>query len=284
MIDQIIEMCSLDFMNRALIVGTLIALCASLLGVSLVLKRFSMIGDGLSHVGFGALAIAAALNAAPLSVAIPVTIAAAFLLLKLGNSKKIKGDAAIALISIASLAIGVVIVYLSGNSNSELSGYLFGSSALFINSSDVVASVILSAIVIISFILLYRRIFVVTFDETFSKASGAKTGIINIAISVLTAVTTVLGMRLMGALLISGLIIIPALSSMRVFGSFKSVTISSAVMSVICYFIGSLVSYSYELPYGASIIIVNLIGFGCFCIAAYIQKAINKSKLKEKKD
>lgn len=266
-------------MSRALIVGTLISLCASLLGVSLVLKRFSMIGDGLSHVGFGALAIAAALNAAPLSIAIPVTVAAAFLLLKLGNSKKIKGDAAIALISTGSLAVGAIIVYLSGNSNSELSNYLFGSSALFINSGDVVASVALALTVIVSFILLYRRIFAVTFDETFAKASGAKTGLVNIALSVLTAVTTVLGMRLMGALLISGLIIIPALSSMRVFGSYRSVTVSSAIMSVVCYFAGSLVSYSFELPYGASIIAVNLVGFGCFCAVACIRKAVSKSKL-----
>lgn len=278
MIDVISEMLSLGFMTRAIIVGTLISLCAALLGVTLVLKRFSMIGDGLSHVGFGALAVAAALNAAPLAVAIPVTVAAAFLLLRLGNSKKIKGDAAIALISAGSLAAGVVISYLSGNSNSELSNYLFGSSALFIKSSDLPVSIALAAAVIVSFLLLYRRVFAVTFDEAFAKASGAKTGLVNALISVLTAVTVVLGMRLMGALLISALIIIPALSSMRIFGSFRSVTVSSAITSVICFLAGSVVSYAFELPYGAAIVLTELAVFGVFCAASGIRKLIRKRK------
>jgi len=172
MLDMLREMFSLGFMTRALTVGTLISLCAALLGVSLVLKNFSMIGDGLSHVGFGALAVAAALNAAPLSVALPVTVAAAFLLLRLGDSGRLKGDAAIALISAGSLAVGIIIAYLSGNSNSELSNYLFGSSALFIKASDVPATVILAAAVIVVFVLLYNHIFALTFDETFAKASG----------------------------------------------------------------------------------------------------------------
>lgn len=278
MIDTIREMFSLGFMTRAVIVGTLISLCAALLGVSLVLKRFSMIGDGLSHVGFGALAVAAALNAAPLAVAIPVTVAAAFLLLRLGNSKRIKGDAAIALISAGALAAGVVISYLSGNSNSELSNYLFGSSALFIKSSDLPASIALAAAVIVSFILLYNRVFAVTFDETFAKASGARTGLINALISVLTAVTVVLGMRLMGALLISALLIIPALSAMRVFGTFRSVTVTAAVMSVCSFFIGSVVSYALELPYGATIVLTELAVFGCFCAAAGIKRAVRRKK------
>ncbi|MBQ6553524.1 MAG: metal ABC transporter permease, partial [Clostridia bacterium] len=271
MIDTVREMFSLGFMTRAVIVGTLISLCAALLGVSLVLKRFSMIGDGLSHVGFGALAVAAALNAAPLAVAIPVTVAAAFLLLRLGNSKRIKGDAAIALISAGALAAGVVISYLSGNSNSELSNYLFGSSALFIKSSDLPASIALACAVIVLFILLYNRVFAVTFDETFAKASGARTGLINALISVLTAVTVVLGMRLMGALLISALLIIPALSAMRVFGTFRGVTVTAAVMSVCSFFIGSVVSYALELPYGAAIVLTELAVFGCFCAAAGIK-------------
>lgn len=271
-------MLSLGFMNRAIIVGTLISLCAALLGVTLVLKRFSMIGDGLSHVGFGTLAVAAALNASPLAVAIPITIAAAFLLLRLGSSKHIKGDAAIALISAGSLAAGVVISYLSGNSNSELSNYLFGSSALFIKSSDLPASIALAAVVIISFLLLYNRIFAVTFDEAFAKASGMRTGLINALIAVLTAVTVVLGMRLMGALLISALIIIPALSAMRIFGTFKSVTITSAITSVICFFAGSVVSYAFELPYGAAIVLTEFVVFAGFCAVAGIRKAVRRSR------
>ncbi len=278
MLDMLREMFSLGFMTRALTVGTLISLCAALLGVSLVLKNFSMIGDGLSHVGFGALAVAAALNAAPLSVALPVTVAAAFLLLRLGDSGKLKGDAAIALISAGSLAVGIIIAYLSGNSNSELSNYLFGSSALFIKASDVPATVILAAAVIVVFVLLYNRIFALTFDETFAKASGARTGLLNALLSVLTAITVVLGMRLMGALLISALIIIPALSAMRLFGSFKSVTVTSAILSVVCFFIGSVASYAFELPYGASIVVTNLAVFGLFCLAAAIRRLLRRKK------
>lgn len=278
MLDMLREMFSLGFMTRALTVGTLISLCAALLGVSLVLKNFSMIGDGLSHVGFGALAVAAALNAAPLSVALPVTVAAAFLLLRLGDSGRLKGDAAIALISAGSLAVGIIIAYLSGNSNSELSNYLFGSSALFIKASDVPATVILAAAVIVVFVLLYNRIFALTFDETFAKASGARTGLLNALLSVLTAITVVLGMRLMGALLISALIIIPALSAMRLFGSFKSVTVTSAILSVVCFFIGSVASYAFELPYGASIVVTNLAVFGLFCLAAAIRRLLRRKK------
>ncbi len=278
MLDMLREMFSLGFMTRALTVGTLISLCAALLGVSLVLKNFSMIGDGLSHVGFGALAVAAALNAAPLSVALPVTVAAAFLLLRLGDSGRLKGDAAIALISAGSLAVGIIIAYLSGNSNSELSNYLFGSSALFIKASDVPATVILAAVVIVVFVLLYNYIFALTFDETFAKASGARTGLLNALLSVLTAITVVLGMRLMGALLISALIIIPALSAMRLFGSFKSVTVTSAILSVVCFFIGSVASYAFELPYGASIVVTNLAVFGLFCLAAAIRRLLRRKK------
>lgn len=278
MIDEILDMFSYGFMTRALIAGSLISLCAALLGVSLVLKRFSMIGDGLSHVGFGALAVAAALNAAPLAVAIPVTVASAFLLLRLGNSKRIKGDAAIALISAGALAAGVVVSYLFGNSNSELSSYLFGRSALTIKPSDLPASIALAGAVIVSFILLYNRVFAVTFDETFAKASGTRTGLINALIAVLTAVTVVLGMRMMGALLISALIIIPALSAMRVFGSFRGVTVTAAIMSVCCFFAGSVVSYVLNLPYGAAIVLTELAVFGCFCLAALIMRLARKKR------
>lgn len=276
MLDMLREMLSLGFMTRALTVGALISLCAALLGVSLVLKNFSMIGDGLSHVGFGALAVATATGAAPLSVAIPVTVGAAFLLLHIGNSKRLKGDAAIALISAGSLAVGIIIAYLSGNSNSELSNYLFGSSALFIKASDLPVTIALAAVVILAFLLLYNRIFALTFDETFAKASGAHTGLLNALLSVLTAITVVLGMRLMGALLISALIIIPALSAMRLFGSFKSVTVTSAILSVACFFIGSVASYAFELPYGASIVVTDLAVFGLFCLVAAMRKLLRR--------
>lgn len=214
MFDMIFEMFSYNFIVRAFIVGTLVSLCAALLGVTLVLKRYSMIGDGLSHVGFGALAVAAALNLAPLEVAVPVIIIAAFLLLRLSENSKINGDAAIAIISSTALAIGVVFVSVSGV-NTDLNSYLFGS-ILATTTADAVMCGILALVVIVIFILFYNKIFAVTFDETFSRATGLKTGVYNTVIALLTALTIVIGMRIMGTLLISALIIFPALSSMRV--------------------------------------------------------------------
>ena len=227
MIQGIIEMMSYPFMTRAFLVGSLVALCSALLGVSLVLKRYSMIGDGLSHVGFGAMAIAAAMNAAPLAVAIPIVIVAAVLLLRINSNAKIKGDAAIALISTSSLAIGVMVISLTTGMNTDVYNYMFGS-ILAMSSDDLKLSVILSVIVLIFF---YHKIFAITFDETFARATGVKAGIYNTLIAVLTAVTIVLGMRMMGALLISSLIIFPALTSMRVCRKFKSVILNSAVLS-----------------------------------------------------
>ena len=214
MFDMIFEMFSYNFIVRAFIVGTLVSLCAALLGVTLVLKRYSMIGDGLSHVGFGALAVAAALNLAPLEVAVPVIIIAAFLLLRLSENSKINGDAAIAIISSTALAIGVVFVSVSGV-NTDLNSYLFGS-ILATTTADAIMCGILALVVIVIFILFYNKIFAVTFDETFSRATGLKTGVYNTVIALLTALTIVIGMRIMGTLLISALIIFPALSSMRV--------------------------------------------------------------------
>ena len=211
MIELIKEMFSYHFMIRAVVVGILVSLCAALLGVSLVLKRYSMIGDGLSHVGFGALAIAAAANIAPLYLAVPVVIAAAFLLLRINQNSRIKGDAAIALISSSALAVGVVTVSLTTGMNTDVSNYMFGS-ILSLSRADAVLSIILSAAVLLMFVLLYPRIFAVTFDETFARATGTKTQLINSVIAVLTAVTVVIGMRMMGALLISSLIIFPALT------------------------------------------------------------------------
>ena len=231
------EMLSYPFMQRALIVGILVSLCAALLGVSLVLKRYSMIGDGLSHVGFGALAIATALGWAPLAVTIPVVILAAFLLLRMSESSKIKGDAAIALISSSALAIGVITVSWSSGMNTDVNNYMFGS-ILAMSREDVVLSVVLSVLVLILFLVFYTRIFAVTFDETFAKATGVKAELYNMLLAFLTAVTIVLGMRMMGALLISSLLIFPALTAMRVCRTFRSVIICAAVLSVVCFLIG----------------------------------------------
>jgi zinc transport system permease protein len=263
MIAVLIEMFSYSFLIRAVIVGLLVSLCASLLGVSLVLKRYSMIGDGLSHVGFGALAIATALNAAPLSVSIPVVVAAAFLLLRLSESSKIKGDAAIALISTGALAVGVMVISLTTGMNTDVCNYLFGS-ILAMSKSDVYLSIILSVVVLCLFIVFYNKIFAVTFDETFAKATGTKTGIYNMLIAFLTAITIVLGMRMMGAMLISSLIVFPALTSMRVCKRFKTVTLCAALISVVCFFIGVVISYLYATPTGASVVIINIIAFLLF--------------------
>ena len=258
MFDTVIEMLSYPFMTRAFLVGSLVALCSALLGVSLVLKRYSMIGDGLSHVGFGAMAIAAAMNAAPLTVAIPVVIVAAILLLRISGNAKIKGDAAIALISTTSLAVGVMVISLTTGMNTDVYNYMFGS-ILAMSAEDVKLSLVLSVFVIILFIVFYHKIFAITFDETFARATGVKAGVYNTLIAVLTAVTIVLGMRMMGALLISSLIIFPALTSMRVCRTFKSVIINAAVISVVCLIAGVTLSYVAATPAGASVVLANLV-------------------------
>lgn len=258
MFDTVIEMLSYPFMTRAFLVGSLVALCSALLGVSLVLKRYSMIGDGLSHVGFGAMAIAAAMNAAPLTVAIPVVIVAAILLLRISGNAKIKGDAAIALISTTSLALGVMVISLTTGMNTDVYNYMFGS-ILAMSAEDVKLSLVLSVFVLILFIVFYHKIFAITFDETFARATGVKAGVYNTLIAVLTAVTIVLGMRMMGALLISSLIIFPALTSMRVCRTFKSVIINAAVISVVCLIAGVTLSYVAATPAGASVVLANLV-------------------------
>lgn len=257
MLENVIEMFSYPFMVRAFIVGALVALCSSLLGVSLVLKRYSMIGDGLSHVGFGALAVAAALNAAPLAAAIPVVIVAAVLLLRIRGTSRIKGDAAIALISTSSLAVGVMVISMTTGMNTDVYNYMFGS-ILAMSAGDVRLSVALAVVVLALYIFFYHKIFAITFDETFAQATGVKADLYNTLIAVLTAVTIVLGMRMMGALLISSLIIFPALTSMRVCRTFKSVIINSAVISVVCLVIGITVSYVWATPAGASVVMANI--------------------------
>ena len=266
--NELLAMLSYHFMQRALIVGVLVSLCAALLGVSLVLKRYSMIGDGLSHVGFGALAIASALHLAPLAVAIPVVMLAAVLLLRLSQSSRIKGDAVIALISSSALAIGVVSVSVTTGMNTEVSSYMFGS-VLSLSRSDAILSVLLSLGVLLLFVLFYPRLFAVTFDETFSKATGTRTELYNTLLAVLTAITVVLGMRMMGALLISSLIIFPALSAMRLCRSFKRVVICAACVSLACFVIGVIASYFLETPTGASVVAANLL---CFCACCLIGK------------
>ncbi len=271
MADFISAFLGTPILARALAVGVLVSLCAALLGVSLVLKRYSMIGDGLSHVGFGALAIAAVMNFAPMAVAIPVVIAAAFLLLRISGSSKIKGDSAIALISTGALAIGVMAVSLSGM-NVDLDSYLFGS-ILSISDEDVAISVVLALIVLVLFIFFYTKIFAITFDESFARATGTRVGLYNMLIALLTALTIVIGMRMMGSMLISSLIIFPALCSMRVFRSFKAVTVCSAAVSVATFAAGMVISYELDTPSGASIVCVNIAVFAVFsAVGAVIRR------------
>lgn len=273
MIDVFNAFLSYSFLRNALIVGVLVSLCCALLGIPLVLKRYSMIGDGLSHVGFGAMSIALAFNLAPLYVAIPVVIIAAFLLLSISGKSKIGGDSAIALISTASVAVGVMIVSMTKGMTTDVSNYMFGS-ILVMTDSDVILSVISAIVVLIIYVLFYNRIFAITFDDSFAKATGTNTTLFNSLIAVLTAVTIVIGMRMMGAMLISSLIIFPALSALRVCKSFGAVVITSAIVSVIAFIIGIFSSFILDSPTGATVVIVNLIIFIIFYL---IGKNINKN-------
>ena len=256
---------SYTFVKYAIVAGVLIALCAALLGVSLVLKRYSMIGDGLSHVAFGAIAVAAVCGTAPMTVALPVTIAAAILLLGINSSTKIKGDAAIAMISVGTLALGYLLLNVfstSSNVSGDVCTTLFGStSILTLSKTDVILCLALTAVVILVFVLFYNRIFAVTFDEGFASATGTNTKAYNILIAVVTAVVIVLAMNLVGALLISALIIFPALSAMRLFKSFRSVIISSAIISVTCAIAGILVAILYGTPVGSTIVAADIVAF-----------------------
>ena len=255
---EILQMLSYPFMIRALIVGIMVSLCSSLLGTSLVLKRYSMIGDGLSHVGFAALAIAYAMHMAPLTLAIPVCVLAAFFLLQLEDSARIKGDSATALLCSGSLAIGVMTVSLTTGMNTDVCNYMFGS-ILAMSKYDVYLSVILSVCVLILYILFYNRIFAVTFDESFAKATGTNTYLYNMIIALLTAITIVLGMRMMGALLISSLIVFPSLTAMQLCHRFKTTVICSAIFALICFVSGITLSYLYSIPTGACIVVLNII-------------------------
>ena len=254
------------FVRYALIVGVLIALCSSLLGVTLVLKRFSFIGDGLSHVAFGAMAIASVLNITNnMLFILPVTVICAILLLRAGQNTRIKGDAAIAMISVGALAIGYLLMNLfstSPNISGDVCSTLFGStSILTLTKGEVWLCAILSIVVVAIFILFYNKIFAVTFDENFAKATGTRANAYNLLIAVVIAVIIVLAMNLVGSLLISALVIFPALSAMRLFKSFRSVTISAAVMSVISATAGILISILAGTPVGSTIVAVDIAVF-----------------------
>lgn len=266
----LLEMLSYPFLVRALVVGILVSLCAALLGVPLVLKRYSMIGDGLSHVGFGALALATAMQAAPLGVSIPVVAAAAFLLLRISEQGRIRGDSAIALISTGSLAVGVIIISLSTGMNTEISNYLFGS-ILSMSDGDVRLSVGIAVAVLVLYLLLFHHIFAVTFDETFARATGLRAGLYNGLIALLTALTIVVGMRMMGSLLISGLIIFPALTAMRLCRRFRRVILCAALVSVGCFIAGTAASYLLAIPTGASVVCANIAVFLLFSVIQRIR-------------
>ncbi len=275
-LDLLRQIFSLSFMVRALVVGVLVALCSALLGVSLVLKRYSMIGDGLSHVGFGALAAAAAMNAAPLKVAIPVVVITAFLLLRVNENGKLKGDSAIALVSASALALGVLIVSVSA-SNIDLNSYMFGS-IYAVSQSDMYLSIALSVGILILYLLFYNKIFAVTFDENFARATGAHASVYNMVMACLTAVTIVIGMRLVGSLLISSLILFPPLTAMRVCKTFRRVVVLSAVLGVACVTAGILLSFLLDVPASACIVLVNLAAYLLFSLAGWAASQSGKRK------
>lgn len=258
-----LEMLSYPFMVRAFVVGILVSLCASLLGSSLVLKRYSMIGDGLSHVGFAALAVAHPFGFSPLYISIPACIAAAFFLLQLKDNSKIKGDAATALLCSGALATGIMVISLTTGMNTDVCNYMFGS-ILAMSRTDLYLSVILSVLVMILFVVYYNRIFAVTFDETFASATGTDSRRYNVIIAILTAVTVVLGMRMMGTLLISSLIVFPSLTAMRVTRRFRTTIVLSVVLATGCFLAGLCFSYLRSVPTGACIVVVDILVFGIF--------------------
>ncbi len=269
------------FVRYALVVGVLISLCSSLLGVTLVLKRFSFIGDGLSHVAFGAMSVAAVLGLTnDMVLVLPVTVISAILLLAAGQNAKIKGDASVAMISVGSLAIGYLLMNLfstSSNLSGDVCSTLFGStSILTLSKTEVILCTVLSVVVVAAFVFFYNKIFCVTFDESFARATGTKAGIYNLLIAVIIAVIIVLAMNLVGSLLISALVIFPALSAMRVFRSFRSVTICSAVLSVFCSSLGILISVLAGTPVGSTIVAVDIVAFALFSLIGFVSGGKSK--------
>ena len=271
-LNNVFSMLAYDFVIKALIVGVCISLCSSLLGVNMVLKNKAMIGDGLSHVAFGACAIAACLNWAPLIVSIPVVVISAFIILKLSEKSKIHGDSLIALFASSSLAIGYIAIKLGGL-NKDLDSYLYGNIYM-ISTTELILTLVLTVIVIGAFVIFYNRIFSITFDEDFSKSSGIKTELYNVIISVLCAFTVVIGMKVMGTLLITSLIVFPVLSARQICKTYKHVVIASAIISVLCFVIGIITNLAVDLPVGATIVVINLIVFIILLVTRLI---MNKS-------
>lgn len=262
---DVLTMFSWPFMQRALIAGTLVSLCCALLGVPLVLKRYSMIGDGLSHVSFGALAVAAALGLTPLYFSIPVVILAAFFLLRMASHPRWNNDAAVAVMSASALAVGVLVISLTTGMTTDVDNYMFGS-VLAMRPADVALSVLLCGAVLTLYVLFYHKLFAVTFDESFSRATGLNVERYNSLLAILTALTIVLGMRMMGAMLISSLVIFPALTAMRLFRSFRGVVVCAAVSSVACFCVGLTVSFVYSMPVGATVVVTDLAVFLAACL------------------
>jgi len=281
MIDKLGMYLAFPFVRYALIVGVLIALCSSLLGVTLVLKRFSFIGDGLSHVAFGAMAVAAVLNLTnEMLLVLPLTVLSAVLLLRTGRNAKIKGDAAIAMISVSALAFGYLIMNVfstSSNLSGDVCSTLFGStSILTLTAKEVWLCAVLSVLVVVIFVLFYNKIFAVTFDEDFAKATGTRAETYNLLIAVVVAVIIVLAMNLVGSLLISALVIFPALSAMRLFRSFRGVTVCAAVLSVFCALLGIVVSILAGTPVGSTIVAVDAAAFAVCSLAGLVKGGVRK--------
>jgi zinc transport system permease protein len=275
-IDKLLFYLDFPFVRYAIIVGVLVSLCSSLLGVTLVLKRYSYIGDGLSHVAFGALAIAAVLKVTNnMFVILPVTIAVAILLLCTGKNARVKGDAAIAMVSVGALALGYLLMNLfstSANISGDVCTTLFGStSILTLKAGEVYLCVVLSVVVLAIFVLFYHKIFAITFDENFAQATGVNTAFFNLLIAVVVAVIIVLAMNLVGALLVSALVVFPALSAMRVFKSFFAVTVAAAIISVVCSLVGILVAILAGTPVGSTIVAADIVAFGSFYLMSLIQ-------------
>ena len=269
--DFLIDILTYPFARRAIIAGLLLSVSASLLGVNLVLKRFSMLGDGLSHVSFGAAAVGLACGVAPLQFSIPIVIVAAFLLLRLKQNSKINGDAATAIVSSSALAIGITVASLTTGMNTDISNYMFGS-ILALSKSEVIIAAISAVVIIAAYFLFYQKIFTTTFDEDFAHVTGVKVKWYNSINAILTAVTVVVGMRIMGALLISSIITFPALSSMRICKHYKCTVISAAIISAISFLVGILLSFAFDIPAGAAVVLTNLVSFFALSVVGKIKK------------
>lgn len=269
---------------RAVIVGVLVSLCASLLGITLVLRRYSMIGDGLSHVGFGALALATALNlgSASTAVSLPIVLAAAFLLMGLNEKRKMQGDAAIAVLSTGAIAIGTLLFRFSKNQYADICNSLFGTASMStLSETDLWLTVAISVVVLTLFLLFFTRIFSVTFDENFAKATGVHVRFYSLLLAALTAVTVVIGMKMVGAIMVSGLIIFPALSAMRVARRFSAVVITSASLALACFAIGFVLSLVLDVQPGPAIITIHVIAFLICCMIGFLRNRIRTANSKK---